>query len=93
MRHYETVAMDTPSEPAPHTCSRIGNGRSNISHLGKELACALLADQGIKNAVAQAPGAYTTAGVGYWRDYLLLAPEVRYMVFSASFGLCCSSLK
>lgn len=93
MRHYETVAMDTPSEQAPHTCSRIGNGRSNISHLSKELACALLSDQGIKNAVAQAPEVCTTAGFGHWRDYLLLAPEVGYVVFSASFGLCCFSLK
>lgn len=47
------VAMATPSERAPHTCGRIGNG--NISHLGKELACALPSDQGVKNAAAEAP--------------------------------------
>ncbi|CAG07138.1 unnamed protein product [Tetraodon nigroviridis] len=33
------------------------------------------------------------ARFGHWRDYLLLAPEVGYVVFSASFGLSCSSLK
>lgn len=32
-RHYKTVAMDTQSEQAPHTGSRIGNDRCNISHL------------------------------------------------------------
>lgn len=73
--------------------AELGNSRGNISHLGKELAGALLSDQGIKNAEAQAPEMCTTAGFGYWRDYLLLAPEVGYVVFSASFGLCCSSLK
>lgn len=31
-RHYETVAMDTQSEQAPHTGSRIENDRCNISH-------------------------------------------------------------
>lgn len=93
MRHYETVAMDTPSEQAPHTCSRISNGRSSISHLGKEFAGALLSVQGIKNAVAQAPEVCTTAGFGHWRDHLLLASEVGYVVFSASFGHSCSSLK
>lgn len=85
--------MDTLSEQAPHTCSRIGNGRRNISHLSKELARAFLSHQGIKNALAQAPEVCTTAGFGQWRDDLPLAPEVGYVVFSASFGLCCSSLK
>lgn len=70
--------------------AELGNSRGNISHLGKELAGALLPDQGIKNAEAQAPEACSTAGFGYWGgDYLLLAPEVGYVVFSASFGLCC----
>lgn len=32
-RHYKTVAMDTQSEQAPHTGSRIGNDRCNILHL------------------------------------------------------------
>lgn len=31
-RHYKMVAMDTQSEQAPHTGSRIGNDRCNISH-------------------------------------------------------------
>lgn len=93
MRHYETVAMDTRSEQAPHTCSRIGNDRCNISHLGKESAAVLLPDRGIKNAQDQAPEVGTAACFGHWRDYLVLAPEVGCVVFSASFGLCCSSLK
>lgn len=48
---------------------------------------------GIKNAVAQAPEVCTTVGFGHWRDHLLLASEVGYVVFSASFGHSCSSLK
>lgn len=86
--------MDTQSEQAPHTCSRIGNDRSNISHLGKELgSCAPSQTGGIKDAIDHTPEVCTTAGFGHWRDYLLLAPEVGYVEFSASFGLCCSSPK
>lgn len=36
-RHYKTVAMDTQSEQAPHSGSRIGNDRCNISHLKKKI--------------------------------------------------------
>lgn len=46
--------------------AELGNSRGNISHLGKELAGALLPDQGIKNAEAQAPEVCSTAAFGYW---------------------------
>lgn len=43
-RHYKTVAMDTQSEQAPHTGSRIGNDRCNISRL-KKIAFSLVSTQ------------------------------------------------
>lgn len=72
--------MDTQSAQAPHTCSRIGNGRSNISDLGKEFSsCAPSQTGGVKDATDHAPGVCTTACFGRWRDYLLLAPGVGVM--------------
>lgn len=38
-RHYKTVAMDTQSEQAPHTSSRIGNDRGNVLHFKNSFFC------------------------------------------------------
>lgn len=44
-RHYETVAMDTQSEQAPHTGSGIGNYRWEISHFMKKNVSPLVSTQ------------------------------------------------
>lgn len=58
-RHYETVAMDTQSEQAPHTGSRTENDRCNISHIrisSLSLSSAhKLMDRCVKNAKDQDP--------------------------------------
>lgn len=105
-RHYKTVAMDTQSEQAPHTGSRIENDRCNISHFrGKKipslsLLCKLM-NCCVKNGKDQDPerrslrlfaAVHKAAFEGLFAS-CLCSREVGWMEFSASLGLCCFSLK
>lgn len=100
-RHYKTVAMDTQSEQAPHTGSRIGNDRCNISHFKNSsfsLQCKLM-DRCVKNAMDQDPQnrsvrlLVVVCKAAFEGLFASCSTEVGWMVFSASFGLCCFSLK